>query len=82
MPSSPTPAVESPLRDRVREVIDLIRPAVQADGGDIELVDVDPAVGEDSFLAVDRADRRIGGDDVLEALLESGGLRHASRSTQ
>ena len=29
-----------PVRDRVRAVIDLIRPAVQADGGDIELVDV------------------------------------------
>ena len=29
-----------PVRDRVRNVIDLIRPAVQADGGDIELVDV------------------------------------------
>jgi len=28
------------LRDRVAEVINLIRPAVQADGGDIELVDV------------------------------------------
>ncbi len=32
-----------PLRDRVQSVIDLIRPAVQADGGDIELVDVTPA---------------------------------------
>jgi Fe-S cluster biogenesis protein NfuA len=30
----------SPLRTRVQAVIDLIRPAVQADGGDIELVDV------------------------------------------
>jgi len=28
------------VRDRVQGVIDLIRPAVQADGGDIELVDV------------------------------------------
>ena len=28
------------LRSRVQNVIDLIRPAVQADGGDIELVDV------------------------------------------
>ena len=27
-------------RDRVQAVINLIRPAVQADGGDIELVDV------------------------------------------
>lgn len=29
-----------PTRDRVQHVINLIRPAVQADGGDIELVDV------------------------------------------
>ena len=28
------------LRERVQRVLDLIRPAVQADGGDIELVDV------------------------------------------
>jgi Fe-S cluster biogenesis protein NfuA len=28
------------VKDRVRDVINLIRPAVQADGGDIELVDV------------------------------------------
>jgi Fe-S cluster biogenesis protein NfuA len=32
----PAPA----LRDKVQAVINLIRPAVQADGGDIELVDV------------------------------------------
>ena len=31
------------LRERVQVVIDLIRPAVQADGGDIELVDVTAA---------------------------------------
>ena len=36
--STETPA--GPLRDRVQGVINLIRPAVQADGGDIELVDV------------------------------------------
>jgi len=29
------------LRERVVQVINLIRPAVQADGGDIELVDVE-----------------------------------------
>jgi Fe-S cluster biogenesis protein NfuA len=33
----------SPMRDRVQDVLNLIRPAVQADGGDIELVDVSPA---------------------------------------
>jgi len=33
----------APLRERVQDVLNLIRPAVQADGGDIELVDVDDA---------------------------------------
>lgn len=28
------------LKDRVQEVIEMIRPSLQADGGDIELVDV------------------------------------------
>src|SRR5687768_13598557 len=31
---------QAPVRQRVQGIIDLIRPAVQADGGDIELVDV------------------------------------------
>jgi Fe-S cluster biogenesis protein NfuA len=37
-----TPVTEPPIpvRERVQSVINLIRPAVQADGGDIELVDV------------------------------------------
>ena len=37
-----TPVTEppTPVRERVQSVINLIRPAVQADGGDIELVDV------------------------------------------
>lgn len=38
--ASPTPP---PVRERVQGIINLIRPAVQADGGDIELVDVTPA---------------------------------------
>ena len=33
---------EGSTRERVQSVINLIRPAVQADGGDIELVDVTP----------------------------------------
>jgi len=39
-----TPVSQHPesVRDRVQGVINLIRPAVQADGGDIELVDVAP----------------------------------------
>ena len=31
----------SDIRQRVQNVLDLIRPSVQSDGGDIELVDVD-----------------------------------------
>ena len=41
MPAA-TPATPS-VRDKVQNVINLIRPAVQADGGDIELVDVSEA---------------------------------------
>ena len=37
---SPEPSERS-IKERVSEVIDMIRPAVQGDGGDIELVDVD-----------------------------------------
>jgi Fe-S cluster biogenesis protein NfuA len=32
----------SDLKARVQSVLDLMRPAVQADGGDVELVDVTP----------------------------------------
>ncbi|MFM9956677.1 MAG: NifU family protein [Phycisphaerales bacterium] len=39
MPASAGPS----LQDRVRKVIDAIRPAVQGDGGDVELVEVSPA---------------------------------------
>ena len=39
--SAPSAAVTgTAVRDRVQGIINLIRPAVQADGGDIELVDV------------------------------------------
>ncbi len=38
-PAKPGPTPGS-VRERVQGVINLIRPAVQADGGDIELVDV------------------------------------------
>jgi len=39
MPTT-TPTSQPTLHERVKDVINLIRPAVQADGGDIELVDV------------------------------------------
>ena len=34
---------QATLTERVKEVIERIRPPIQADGGDIELVDIDPA---------------------------------------
>ena len=33
------------MREKVRNIIEKIRPGLQADGGDIELVDVDEAQG-------------------------------------
>jgi len=38
MPETPTPS--SDVRDRVQHVLDLIRPNIQLDGGDIELVEI------------------------------------------
>jgi Fe-S cluster biogenesis protein NfuA len=32
------------IREKVQEILDRIRPAVQADGGDIELVDIEDGV--------------------------------------
>ena len=40
---TPAPPETAGVRERVQNVINLIRPAVQADGGDIELVDVSDA---------------------------------------
>jgi Fe-S cluster biogenesis protein NfuA len=40
MPSTSAKSQPLSVRQKVQDVIDLIRPAVQADGGDIELVDV------------------------------------------
>ena len=33
------------MEDQVRKVIEVVRPAIQADGGDIALLDVDEAAG-------------------------------------
>ena len=43
MSASTSPFPVPSIRERVQTVIDLIRPAVQADGGDIELVGVTDA---------------------------------------
>lgn len=42
-PSSAGSATNPPLKERVSQILELIRPAVQADGGDLELVDVTAA---------------------------------------
>ncbi len=42
------PKPTSALRDHVSRILDLIRPAVQLDGGDVELVDV----GDDGVVQV------------------------------
>ena len=39
---APASAEGGSLIDRVRRVLEMIRPAVQADGGDLELVDITP----------------------------------------
>lgn len=33
------------MKDKVKKILDEIRPALQADGGDVELVDVDEKTG-------------------------------------
>ena len=43
MPTPPDTTPKHPHWDQVAFVIERIRPAVQADGGDIELVEVTPA---------------------------------------
>lgn len=43
MAASTTEEAKPSIKEKVQGVINLIRPAVQADGGDIELVDVDAA---------------------------------------
>lgn len=43
IPSQPDgPASDPGVRDRVAKVVNLIRPAVQSDGGDVEFVDISP----------------------------------------
>jgi Fe-S cluster biogenesis protein NfuA len=43
MPSPPVPAKADPdVFDRVSRVIEALRPVIQSDGGDVELVEVTP----------------------------------------
>jgi Fe-S cluster biogenesis protein NfuA len=39
---------DSSMKERVQEILDQVRPALQADGGDVELVDV----SEDGIVSV------------------------------
>jgi len=39
--AEPSATPDKPLRERVAAVLDKIRPLIQSDGGDIELIDVD-----------------------------------------
>jgi Fe-S cluster biogenesis protein NfuA len=43
--SSRSEVKEIDVKDRVEKALDLIRPALQNDGGNVELVDVDEAAG-------------------------------------
>ena len=45
------------MRTQVEDCIEVIRPALQADGGDIELQDVDEATGVVSVMLVGAAGR-------------------------
>jgi Fe-S cluster biogenesis protein NfuA len=39
---SPATAITAEVRERVERVINLIRPAIQSDGGDLEFVEMTP----------------------------------------
>lgn len=39
----PSSSADKPVGERIAKIINLIRPAVQSDGGDIELVEITPA---------------------------------------
>ena len=58
---------ENGLRQRVEDALDLIRPALQADGGDVELVDV----GEDGIVRV-RLQGACGGCPMATITLQMG----------
>ena len=49
MPTTDSQLSPTALHDQVQAVLDRIRPAIQADGGDVELVDVKDAVAHIRF---------------------------------
>lgn len=58
---------EKSLRQRVQDALDLVRPALQADGGDVELVDVT----EDGIVKV-RLQGACGGCPMASMTLQMG----------
>ena len=58
---------EKNLRQRVQDALDLVRPALQADGGDVELVDVT----EDGIVKV-RLQGACGGCPMASMTLQMG----------
>jgi Fe-S cluster biogenesis protein NfuA len=42
LPAAPTETPTGDLQARVEKIIEMIRPAVQADGGDLEFIDITP----------------------------------------
>ena len=58
------------LRARVEKVIEIIRPAIQADDGDIELHDVDEATGEVTVELVGACTTCPASDQTLKAGIE------------
>lgn len=40
--TDPAPAEQPEIDSRVERIIEMIRPAIQADGGDVEYVGIDP----------------------------------------
>jgi len=56
------------MKERVEEALQLIRPALQNDGGDVELVDVD----EDSGVVTVKLVGACGGCPMSQMTLKSG----------
>jgi Fe-S cluster biogenesis protein NfuA len=58
---------EIPMKERVEQALSKVRPALQADGGDVELVDV----GEDGIVKV-RLKGACGGCPMSQLTLKMG----------
>lgn len=45
MDDTPTPAPRMTINDRIEDALDVIRPALRQDGGDVEFIDFDGDAG-------------------------------------